>query len=263
MKKNLLLLAVFTVVAFNANAQFGKSLKNIGKSVGGAVASAAGDMASDVAASKVSDKVVAFMDSNNKLLDASSDYTKRLANLVSANLITVDGLSFTYAVYDSGEANILACANGAIRVYSGMMDLLTDDELVAVIANQVGHVVNKDVRNSLLKVANADQASGAATAQLEKMLSFSGDKLGSVVNELLQVPYTVDQSKAADQYAAAFLKNNGKSVEALTAALGKFAVMEDNDKLAAADESGATEFSPATKYIKVNSGNADRAALLN
>ena len=260
MKKILILVAVFAVSSLSVNAQFGKALKNAGKAVASTAGNIAGDLAADAAANKVADNIVSYMDKSNVVSPDASAYTQRLASLVVTNYVLVDGLSLNYKVYENPEINILSCANGCIRVYSGLMDALTDDELVAVIANQIGHIANKDVRDALMKVASEDNATNATTAQLEKLLSLSGAKLGTVVNELLQIPYSEKQNKAADKYAADLLKKNGKSASALKAALNKFAEMEANDAKAANDDS--IEWSPAYKYTRVNSGNAVRASIL-
>ena len=264
MTKKVLLVTAITAVMFvfavPASAQLNKALKNAGKSVGKAVTDAAGDMAADVAANKVSLKIIDFMDNNNTLASEDSEYYKRLADLVSSKYVNVDDLFVTYRVYENAEANILATADGSIRVYTGMMDLLTDDELLAVISIQIGHLANKDVRDALLSVASEDNATKASSAQLEKLLSLSGERLGTVVNELMQIPYSEEQSKKADSFAFDLLKKNGTDTGALVSALRKFAALEDADKQAEIDES---ETSVAYKYIGVNSNNSVRASLIS
>lgn len=264
MTKKVILASIMAIamcaLTLPANAQFGKALKNAGKSVTKAAKEVAGDMASDIAATKVSDKIVEFMDNNNNVVAEDSEYYKRLAYLVGKDYVSVDGLDLNYKVYENPEANILATANGNIRVYTGMMDLLEDDELLAVIAMQIGHIANKDTRDNLLKVATGGQAEKAGTAQLEKMLSFSGDKLGSIVNELIQVPYSDEQNQKADTYAYDLLKNKGANTGALSSVLAKFAQLEAADKEASESEDG--ELSAAAKFIGVNSNNSTRASLI-
>lgn len=252
--------AIMCIFALPANAQFGKALKKAGKSVTKAVGDAAGDMAADMAANKVSVKIVEFMDKNNTIAGEDSEYYKRLAGLVASDYINIDGMAINYKVYENPEANIIATADGSIRIYSGMMDMLDDEELVAVIATQIGHIANKDVRDALLKVASEDNATKAGTAQLEKLLSFSGDKMGTVINELLQVPYTDDQNKKADSFAFDLLKKNGNDTDGLVSALRKFAELETAD--AEADEEEG-ELSAAAKFIGVNSNNSLRASLIS
>ena len=255
-KKGLLisgLMFVLGLIAFPANAQLSRTLKNVGKTV----EKVAGDVAGDIAANKATAKIVAFMDQNNTI---SEEGTTKL-NAIVGKYTSVDGLALNYKVYESAEANIMALADGSIRVYSATMELFNEDELLALIANQIGHIANNDVRDALLKVASEDNASDATNAQLEKMLSFSGDKLGSVINELIQIPYTDTQSKAADKFAFDLLKKNGNKTEALHSALEKLAEMEAADKAALA-ENELADVSPIAKFTKVNTNSSSRASLV-
>ena len=247
------LMLVLGLIAVPANAQLGRAIKNVGK----AVEKTVGDVAGDMAASKVAAKITAFMDQNNTINEGA---TTKLNN-IAAKYTSVDGLALNYKVYESTEANILALADGSIRVYSAAMELFTEDELLALISNQIGHIANNDVRDALLKVASEDNANDAANAQLEKMLSFSGDKLGSVVNELIQIPYSDKQNIEADKYAFELLKKNGNETAALHSALEKIAAMESADKAALA-ENELAELSPVSKFAKVNTGSSSRASLV-
>jgi putative metalloprotease len=265
MKKNLLIVTVLMfAVGFNANAQFGKALKKVGKTVEKAAAvvvdSPLGDLAQDLTLNTLSDNIVLWMDNHNVVLPDDSPYTVRLASIVAENYVEVDGTGFYYKVYENPEVNIIACADGCIRVYSGLMDAFTDDEVLGIITNQIGHIVNKDARNALVKVTKKDQAGNAASAQLDKMLA--GEGVGTIVNELLQVPYNDEQNRAADRFAVSLLKKNGKDASGLVSALTKLAELETADTEAA--ESGDTfvEYSPAVKFNKVNSNNAARVAAI-
>lgn len=87
---------------------------------------------------QLSAQSVAEMDAKNKI--AGSTYSNRLGKLLSG--VTVDGLKLNFKVYDTPEINAFACADGFIRVYSGLMDVMDDNELMAII----GHVVHQDQR---------------------------------------------------------------------------------------------------------------------
>lgn len=209
-------------------------------------ATSAAGSAQDATFNQIGAKEEKWLDENNTVLSEGSEYVERLNALVSG-YTTVDGLALNYKVYRNDEANILACANGAIRIYTGMMDLLEDDELLAVIAIQIGHIQNKDLRANIQKVATKDNVNTALVAQLNKLLSLSGQGLGTFVNELIQVPYTASQNTAADDYAYELLKKNGSSTEGLANVLAAFAVAEEENADATA------------RYISVNSGNKERA----
>ncbi|MDR1809803.1 MAG: M48 family metalloprotease [Prevotella sp.] len=252
MKKMFFASALLLMTALNADAQFGKLLKKVEKAATTVANSAAGDIAADLALNTLSDNIVAYMDKNNTVLAEDSPYTTRLAALVQPNYTNVDGLGIYYKVYENPEVNILACADGCIRVYTGLMDAFNDDELLAIIATQIGHIANKDARNALLKVTKKDNASKAAYAQLDKTLS--GEGLATIVNELLQVPYTNEQNIAADKFAVALLQKNGAGTNGLVSALDKLSKLE-----ALETEDGT---SITSKFLKVNSNNATRLSLL-
>lgn len=85
------------------------------------------------------DQMSAEMDSQNQVAPAGNPYAKRLTKLTSG-LGTHDGLKMNFKVYLTPEINAFAMANGTIRVYSGLMDKFTDDEVRYVIGHEIGHV---------------------------------------------------------------------------------------------------------------------------
>jgi putative metalloprotease len=262
MKKIFLLCCLTAIFTVNANAQLGKALKKATKSVektATAVAeSAVGDVAADLTLNTLADNIVVYMDKNNVVAADDSPYTVRLASIVGENYTNVEGSGYYYRVYENPEINIIGCTNGCIRVYSGLLDAFTDDEVLGIITTQIGHIANKDARGALLKITKKDQTGNAASTQLDKLLA--GEGLGTFVNELLQVPYSDEQNKTADRFAVALLKKNGKDASGLVSVLTKLAELEENDKQV--EEGGLVELSPAAKYIRVNSNNASRARLI-
>lgn len=79
------------------------------------------------------------MDSENKLAPANNAYSRRLAK-VTQGLTSIDGTPLNFAVYLDDEINAFAMPDGSVRVYSGLMDVMKDDELIAVIGHEIGHV---------------------------------------------------------------------------------------------------------------------------
>jgi putative metalloprotease len=262
MRKIFFMCCLAAAFTFNANAQFGNVLKKATKSVEKAATavagSAVGDIATDLTLNTLADNIVAYMDKNNVVAADDSPYTVRLASIVGENYVNVQGAGYYYKVYENPEINIIGCADGCIRVYSGLLDAFTDEEVLGIVATQIGHIANKDARGALLKITKKDQTGNAASAQLDKLLT--GEGLGTFVNELLQVPYNDEQNKAADKYAVALLKQNGKDASGLVSALTKLAELEENDKLVG--EEDFVELSPAAKYIRVNSNNESRVNLI-
>ncbi len=58
------------------------------------------------------------------------------------------------------DVNAFAMANGCIRVYSGLMDMMTDNEVEAVIGHEMGHVALGHVKKGMqVALGNAGASS--------------------------------------------------------------------------------------------------------
>ena len=82
---------------------------------------------------------VTQLDAQSTILPESSAYTKRLRKL-TAGLDGVNEVPLNFKVYKENEVNAFACADGSVRVYTGLMDLMTDDEVMGVLGHEIGHV---------------------------------------------------------------------------------------------------------------------------
>ena len=82
---------------------------------------------------------IANLDKESNVLPESDPYTKRLRKL-TAGITEVDGTPLNFKVYKTNQVNAFACADGSVRVYTGLMDLMTDDEVLGVIGHEIGHV---------------------------------------------------------------------------------------------------------------------------
>ncbi|MDE5813860.1 MAG: M48 family metalloprotease, partial [Muribaculaceae bacterium] len=82
---------------------------------------------------------IAESDAKNTVCGANDPYTKRLATIVSG-ITSVEGIPLNFKVYRTNDINAFACADGSIRVYSGLMDVMSDDEVLGVIGHEIGHV---------------------------------------------------------------------------------------------------------------------------
>lgn len=95
---------------------------------------------SDAEVKALSDDACKQMDSENKQAGASSKYTKRLNKIAKALGNNINGTPVNYKVYMTSDVNAWAMANGCVRVYSGLMDMMTDNEVEAVLGHELGHV---------------------------------------------------------------------------------------------------------------------------
>ncbi len=89
------------------------------------------------------------MDSKATLSPASSEYSKRLSKIAAALGDNINGQPVNYKVYETKDVNAFAMANGCIRVYSGLMDIMNDNEVEAVIGHEMGHVALGHVKKGM------------------------------------------------------------------------------------------------------------------
>lgn len=147
-------------------------------------------------------------DKENVILPASDDYSKRLDRIM-ARFKNIDNLNINYKVYQSNTVNAFASGDGSVRVYTGLMDVMNDDEVFAVIGHELGHLINKDVRDAYRAayLVVAARYGIAAVSSLGGTLSTGF--LGDLGQELASAAYSRKQETEADGTAFQFCIANG------------------------------------------------------
>jgi len=115
-------------------------------------------------------------DANHRLATPGSSYDKRLRKLVAGNLER-DGYTFDFKVYLTDEVNAFAMADGTVRVYSGLMDLMNDEELLFVIGHEIGHVVNDHSKEKVMMAY--------ASSALRKGLASQNNEIGQIARSIV------------------------------------------------------------------------------
>ena len=171
------------------------------------------------------------MDAQNKVSPATSSYSKRLANL-TRGLTDVDGLPLNFKVYETKQVNAFACADGSVRVYSGLMDLLSDDEVLGVIGHEIGHVAlkhsKKEMQNAYLTSAALDGLGSMSTS----LASLSQSQLRAFGEAALNSRYSKKQELQADDYGYEFLKAKGKNPIAMIKSFQKMLSLQNSQSSA-------------------------------
>lgn len=170
-------------------------LMNAGGTAAKALALSDGDILA------MSDQSCAAMDRKNKLAPAGSAYAARLAQLVRAMPDSIGGKPANYKVYITQEANAWAMANGCIRVYSGLMDLMNDDELRGVIGHEIGHVALGHSKSQMQAAYGASAVRTAASAAGGVVGMLSQSQAGDLAEKFVNAQFSQAQESAADNYA--------------------------------------------------------------
>ena len=201
---------------------------NLGKAASAVSKGAQALAFSNEDAKKLSKESVEWMDKHNPVTDSKSPYTKRLNRLFGKHK-SEDGLELNYKVYHVIDINAFACADGSVRVFSSLMDLMTDDELLAIIGHEIGHVKNEDTKDAIKSAymrAAAQDGAGAASGAVRAL---SDTELGEMANAMLEAKHSKKQESQADEYAYNFMKKHGYDVVAVYTAFKKMALLSGGD----------------------------------
>lgn len=171
---------------------------------------------------QLSAQSVAQMDKQNKI--DTGTYQARLSKLLSG--VKVDGLgSLNFKVYQTKEVNAFALADGSIRVYTGLMDVMDDGELLAIIGHEIGHVVHQDSKNAMKKAYMASAARDIV-GSAGTLGAISSAVMGDISEAFIQAQFSQKQEFAADEYGFSFAVANGQSPFSMATALEKIVKLQ-------------------------------------
>ena len=226
MRKILLTLVVAGLCSMGASAQLGKI--KLDKAVNAAAKAAKSFTISDAEVIQYADEYMEWSDAHNpvckttdkdKGMKAVADRLEKIVSVIPADL--KQQLNLNILPYYVVDVNAFACANGDIRVFAGLMDFFTDDEILAVVGHEIGHVVNKDSKDAFvaaLRISALKDAAGAVGGKSVSKLTDS--QLGDLAEALSNAQYSQKQENAADAYGYEFLKRCGKDPANMASSLG-------------------------------------------
>lgn len=177
---------------------------------------------SDVELVKLSKDMRRQEEAGQNVAKKNSPYVKRV-NKLFAKHTNANGRPLNYKVFLTDEVNANATADGSIRIYSGLLDLMNDNEVLYVVGHEIGHVVNGDSLDALrMQYASSGliKAAGAANANVAR---FTESQLGDLLHATLNAQFSQMQETKADEYALAFMKENRYDTRAAASALRKLA----------------------------------------
>lgn len=167
-------------------------------------------------------KSAQLADKKHVVAPLDNKYAKRLNGLVAQQY--QDGnLKFNYAVYISPEVNAFAMADGTIRIYSGLMDMLNDGELRFVIGHEMGHVVKNHIKKKIQLAYAASAVRKGVASQNSAAGEVARSAIGGLTETLMNAQFSQLEEKEADDYGLVFLKRENYSTPDAVSALRKIA----------------------------------------
>ena len=140
----------------------------------------------------------------------SGNYVTRL-NKITKGLTSVDGTPLTFKVYKNNEINAFACADGNVRVYTGLLDVMTDEEALGVIGHEVGHVALKHTLNAYKMSLYTSAAMDVLASTGNVAAALTDSVLGQLGAQMIDARYSRKQETEADDFGYDFLKGAGKN----------------------------------------------------
>lgn len=233
MKKKFIVLGVlfatFGFTKMNAQINFGD------KAIGAVQKGVTGFTFSNADAAALSKAAVDKMDAEHEVAAATDPYAIRL-NRVFGKYTAGDGYTLNYKVYKLKEVNAFATADGSVRVYSGLMDIMDDNELLAVIGHEIGHVANNDSRDAIKAAYKKEALMDAAASQSTKLAAVTDSQLGKIGSSIIDSKFSRKQEAEADLYSYNFLKKNGYNVNAEESAFRILAKMSEGTEASFIDQ---------------------------
>ncbi|MBR5399849.1 MAG: M48 family metallopeptidase [Bacteroidales bacterium] len=176
---------------------------------------------------------IANEDKQNTVLGENDPYTKRLRKL-TAGITEVDGTPLNFKVYKTNQVNAFACADGSVRVYTGLMDLMTDDEVLGVLGHEIGHVGLKHTKKQFQQAMLVVAARYGLMAAGGTIASLSASQLGDLGQQLAGSSFSRKQESEADDYGYDFLVKNGKNPYYMAMAFEKLESLNANSNTSSA-----------------------------
>lgn len=223
MKRLILLIWLGTSLSANAQTDWSRLLT-------GAIKAGQAYMMTDEQLAEMVKGEVEEMDRQNEVCSDKSKYTQRLKRL-TGSMKDANGIKLNFKVYQTSEYNAFACPDGSVRVFSALMDILNDNELLGVIGHEIGHVALRHSKKAWQDALLRSAASDAIASKSRTWATLSDSSLGSITSLALYAKHSRYHETQADDYGYSFLKKCGMNPWAMGLAFKKLkAISKENDQ---------------------------------
>lgn len=200
---------------------------NIQKAIGGAAKAVKAFTLTDAQMADYVKESVTWMDTHNPVLPENDPYTQRLRKLTEG-ITEADGIPLNFKVYNVIDVNAFACPDGSVRVFSSLMDIMDDDELMGVIGHEIGHVLKRHSKNSFKNELLTGALKDAIASTGGKAAALTESQLGVLGQSLINAKYSQKQENEADDCGYDFLVANGRNPWGIVMSFEKLMNLEGN-----------------------------------
>ena len=215
-----LALSATSVQAFELNVGLLDAVKDAAKSV----------MLTDADIAELGRESAAAYDAQNNVSAPNSEYSQRLAKLTQKHL-REDGLNLNFKVYEDENVNAFALPDGSIRVYSGLMDMMTDDELIGVIGHEIGHVKLQHSKTQFQKIYATSAARKGIASQGGLAADLATSQLADIADQVVKAQFSQSDELSSDDYSFNLMKKYGYKRQALVSSFKKLATLGNVDSI--------------------------------
>jgi putative metalloprotease len=213
---------------------------DLGRTLGAVQSAGAAMNLSDADVRNNAAQMAEQMDRGARIAPAGSPHARRL-DALTASCRNDAGLTLNYKVYTTADINAFALPDGSIRLYSGLMDMMTDDEIRYVIGHEIGHVQAGHSKKRMQVALGSNAARQAATAAGGQAGMIAGSPLGDLVVKVVKAQHSQSNENEADDYALGFMSRHGFDRKAAVSALEKL------DKLGGGQQTSWLSTHPAPR----------------
>lgn len=182
---------------------------------------------SDEEVQRVARLVARKTDQSHRVAPPGDPYERRLQRLIGGD-VALDGYDFNYKVYLSPTVNAFAMADGTIRVHSGLMDMLDDEELLFVVGHEMGHVTAKHIKKKIMLAYAGRAVRKAIASQQNEAGEIARSTIGAFAEQLLNAQFSQQEEREADDYGVLYLIQRGHDTQPAISALEKLATLGNN-----------------------------------
>jgi putative metalloprotease len=184
---------------------------------------------SDADIAAISKEYIDWMDENNPVAGPDTEMGARLERLTS-DLKGTGGLNLNFKVYYVTDVNAFACGDGSVRVCGGLMEVMDDAEVMAIIGHEIGHVIHTDVKDAMKNAYLRSAAKNAVGSAGGVAQALTDSQLGELADAFGDAQFSQKQEYAADDHAFTFCIQNDIDPYGMANALDKLVGLSSGAK---------------------------------